>query len=133
MAVNTVERRKMMESSMLSMNPGEQVAWVMDQAMLHLEAARDLGAQAPWEELRPHLRDAQKAVSWLLESLLAPDSPGADPDALALAGRFKELYMFVINQIIQADLQRQLPPLDGLLRVLGDLAEGWKQGVLGRG
>ena len=133
MAVNTVERRKMMESSMLSMNPGEQIAWVMDQALLNLEAARDLGPDSDWQELLPHLMMAQKAVSWLLESLLAPDAPGADSAALAMAGRFKELYMFVINQIIQADLRRQLPPLDALLQVMRDLAEGWKQGVLGRG
>jgi flagellin-specific chaperone FliS len=133
MAANTMERRKMMESSMLSMNPGEQIAWAMDQALLNLEAARDLGKDADWQELRPHLMKAQKAVSWLLESLLAPDAPGADPAALAMAGRFKDLYMFVINQIIQADLRRQLPPLDALLQVMGDLAEGWKKGVLGRG
>jgi len=128
-----MERRKMMQSSVSSMNPAEQIAWVMDEAMLNLEAARDMGPGARWEELRPHLMKSQKAVSFLLESLLAPDAAGADAAAIAMAGRFKDLYMFVINQIIQADLRRELPPLDGLLRVLGDLAEGWKKGVLGRG
>jgi flagellin-specific chaperone FliS len=127
-----MDRRKMMESSVMSMNPAEQIALVMDHALLHLEAARDLGPGVPWDQLRPHLMQAQKAVSLLLESLLSPEAEGADPAAVAMAGRFKELYMFVINQIIQADLRRELPPLDGLLRVLGDLAEGWKKGVLGR-
>lgn len=133
MSVTTAERRRMMESTVMSMNPAEQIELVMDHALLHLQAVRDLGPDSPWERQRPHLMQAQKAVSLLLESLLRPDAEGAEPEAVKMAGDFRALYLFVINQIIAADLKRTPPPVEGLMRVLGNLADGWKKGVLGRG
>jgi flagellin-specific chaperone FliS len=126
------ERRRMMETAVQSMGPAEQIELVFDHALLHLEAARDMSGEAAWEDVRPHLSECQKAVSVLLESLLNPEAPGADPAAVAMAANLRGLYLFVINALIKADMSRTQPPYQGLLQVLGDLADGWKKGVLGR-
>ena len=128
----TAERRKMMESSIMSMGPAEQIELVFDHALLNLEAARDLPAGTAWEDVRLYLNKAQRAVSLLMESLINPQAPGADPDAVALASNLRDLYLFVNGALIKADMSRTHPPYDGLLKVLGNLADGWKKGVLGR-
>lgn len=128
----TAERRRMMETAVLSMGPAEQVELVLDHALLNLEAARDLGVDAPWDQVRPHLGKCQKAVALLMESLINPEAPGADPAAVALAANYRGLYLYIIENLIKADMSRTPPPYASLLQVLGDLAEGWKKGVLGR-
>lgn len=115
-----------------SMGKAELIEVILDHALMRLQCIRDLGPDAPWEELRPHLVGCQKAVGLLLEGVVPPHAK-VDAGVQDLASRLRTLYVWVIGELVQSDVKRRRPNVDALERVLNDISQGWKIGVLGRG
>ncbi len=120
-----------LRASVMSMSGPELTLFVYDLALTRLECIRELGPQAPWEELRPHLMAAQQAVTALLECVVSPRAAVA-PEVQEMAGNLRSLYLWAIQTLVQSDIHRSFPPVEDLQKVLGNLADGWRRGVLGR-
>jgi len=130
-AMTPARARRRLEDAILSMGPAELIEVVLDHALMRLQCLRDAGPDAPWDSVRPHLQGCQRAVTLLLEGLVSPQAK-VDARTQELAGDLRSLYLWIIQQLVKADVQRTRPPVEDLTRVLEDIADGWKRGVLGR-
>jgi flagellin-specific chaperone FliS len=123
--------KRHLRDAIMSMGRAELVEVVFDQALMRLQCIRELGEDAPWDQVRPHLVGCQQAVTVLLEGVVSPQAQVGD-DVQALAGRLRSLYLWAIQTLVKADVTRTRPNVAALEKVLGNLADGWRRGVLGR-
>lgn len=123
----------LLERSVLSMSPAELIGVTLDQAMLNLRLAAEGPEGSPWEATHAHLLKAQKAVMLLLESLAPDVKLKGQAEALTMAHQLRALYVWCLEELSAADIGHDLARLNGPLKVLGDIADGWQRGVLQRG
>jgi flagellar biosynthetic protein FliS len=118
-----------LEQSVFSASPEQLVDMVMDHVLLHLTlAASSVGK--PWEDAQSHVHKAQRGLMVLQSSLSMPGQRGQTNASRVLSSDLQQLYGFMIRSLIQADRDKDLTCIAGIIKVMGNLVSGWKQGVM---
>ena len=125
-------QERMLEASIMTLGPAELIEVVLDRAISELERAQALGPDAQWDQVRFHLLRSQRALGLLVESLASGDKVARDAEARAVVDKLGGLYGYVIDNIATADFERKAPSYEPLLKVLGEISDGWRKSVLGR-
>ena len=89
-----------------------------DGAIRHMEAARAAIDLHDLKTQNEHLQKAQKTVVDLMSCL---DLNGGGE----IAGNLLSLYTYVLNELVEANVQCKIAPVERSIRIFNDLRESW--------
>ena len=107
-----------LKTQILTARPEQLTLMLFDGGLRFAEKARRHLAEKNYEGSFEALTRAEQIVMELLNGM----RPEAAPD---VCRQQAALYLFVYNQLVQANLTRQVAPLDNAVCVLGTLRETW--------
>ena len=128
----SIATEMVLEQSVLSASPEQLIDMVMDHVLLHLSLASASSSKA-WAEVQSHLHKAQRGILVLQGSLALPGQRGQTGASQKFSADLKQLYSFMISSLVDADSRQDLSVIPGVLKVMGNISSGWKQGVMRQG
>jgi flagellar protein FliS len=99
-------------------SPLHLVVMMYDSAIRHMEAGRTAMQLNDLKSQNEHLQKAQKNVVDLISCLDLND--GGE-----IAKNLHSLYIYVLNELVEANVQNKLAPLDRSIIVFNDLRDSW--------
>jgi flagellar protein FliS len=91
-----------------------------DGALKHMEAGKHAILNKELQKQNLHLQKAQKVIMELMSCLDLKQGGDVAKNLLAL-------YTYVLNQLVQANIEDNVQPIERSMQVLSDLRESWVQ------
>lgn len=108
------------QTSVQSSSPLQLVVLLYDGAIRHMSAARDAMSRRDLVARRDGLSRAMAIIAELQSTLNIKDGG-------AVAQSLDQLYVYVLELIVQANMRNDPRPLDEAERLLGPLRDAWAQ------
>ena len=108
------------KSSVNGASPLQLLIMLYDGALKHMEAGKHAIQSKDLQKQNLHLQKAQKVVMELMSCLDMKQGGDVAKNLLAL-------YTYVLNQLVQANIEDNSEPIERSIQVLSDLRESWVQ------
>jgi flagellar protein FliS len=101
-------------------SPLQLVIMLYDGALRHMEAGKHAIQNRDLQKQNDSLQKAQKIIMELMSCLDMKQGGEVATNLLAL-------YTYILNQLVQANIEDKTEPIDQSIAVLSDLRQSWKQ------
>ena len=114
--------RQYQQTQVSTSNPEKILLMLYDGAINFSRIARDKAANDERGERGKYVSKAQAIVAELMNSL--DHEVGG-----AIAKRLEQLYMYIINEYVNANVNNSVSSLDNTIRILGILRDTWAEAI----